>query len=147
MEPANIDEMWQKENYIRYIWEQGRGRHQRHHFTIEPKWGHKQKQRAKNRSRFGAESMSLILNIKHEGADWVAVKVQLGLWRQEATVQQRGRAWRSGLCLKDKEDTVARAEFLREIWGIYVWSTWFQFWLLARLFHFLSVLNHIWKVA
>lgn len=56
--------------------------------------------------------MSLILNIRHEGTDWVAVKFQLGLWRQEATVQQRGRAWRSGLCLKDKEDTAARAESL-----------------------------------
>lgn len=97
--------------------EQGRGRHQRHHYTVEPKWGHKQKQKAKNRSRLGVESMSLILNIKHEGTDWVAMKLQLGLWRQEATVQQNGQAWRSGLCLclKDKEDTVARAEFLREI--------------------------------
>lgn len=61
--------------------------------------------------------MSLILNIKHEGTDWVAMKLQLGLWRQEATVQQNGQAWRSGLCLclKDKEYTVARAEFLRDL--------------------------------
>lgn len=43
----------------------------------------------------GAESTSLILNIQREGTDGVSMRVQLGFWRHEATVQQKGKAWRS----------------------------------------------------
>ena len=64
----------------------------------------------------GSESTSLMLNVQREGTDGVSMRVQLGFWRHEATVQQKGKAWRSRccLCLKDKEDKVARAELIRE---------------------------------
>lgn len=89
-----IDETGPDKNEFITLGEQGRGRHQRHRYSFEPVWGHKQKQGQQRRRGLGGECTSVILNTLSEGADGASGRERLGFWRQETAVQSEGQAWR-----------------------------------------------------